>query len=60
MRKLEEIKVVHKGHIGAVLDIDYAPTGSHFVTGSFDKTIRIFPSNSGFSSHMYHTKRMQK
>lgn len=50
MRKLEDIKVVHKGHIGAILDIDYAPTGSHFVTGSFDKTLRIFPSNSGFSS----------
>lgn len=60
MRKLEEVKIVHKGHIGAVLDIDYAPTGSHFVTGSFDKTVRIFPHNSGFSSQMYHTKRMQK
>lgn len=60
MRKLEEIKVVHKGHIGAILDIDYSATGSHFVTGSFDKTIRIFPATSGFSSQMYHTKRMQK
>lgn len=50
MRKLEQIKIVHKDHIGAILDIDYAPTGSHFVTGSFDKTIRIFPHNKGFSS----------
>ena len=60
MRKLEEIKIVHKDHIGAILDIDYSPTGSHFVTGSFDKTVRIFPHNKGFSSQMYYTRRMQK
>lgn len=60
MRKLEDIKMIHKDHIGAILDIDYAPTGSHFVTGSFDKTVRIFPFNSGISSQIYHTKRMQK
>jgi WD repeat and SOF domain-containing protein 1 len=60
LRRLEKIKMIHKDHIGAILDIDYAPTGSHFVTGSFDKTVRIFPYNSGFSSLMYYTKRMQK
>lgn len=60
MRKLQEIKVIHKDHIGAILDIDYAPSGSHFVTGSFDKTVRIFGYDQGYSTHLYHTRRMQK
>ena len=35
--------MIHKDHVTAVLDIDFSPTGREFVTGSFDKTIRIFP-----------------
>ena len=27
-------------HISAVTDVDYAPTGREFVTGSYDKTVR--------------------
>ena len=42
------------------MDLDYAPTGRQFVTGSFDKTIRVFESEGGRSTHVYHTKRMQK
>ena len=34
--------MIYKDHIGAVLDVDYAPTGKEFVTASYDKTIRIF------------------
>ena len=60
MRKLDEAKMVHKDHIQAVLDIDFAPTGREFVTASFDKTIRIFPYNDGRSREVYHTKRMQQ
>jgi WD40 repeat protein len=30
------------------------------VTGSFDKTIRIFRVNEGKSREVYHTQRMQK
>ena len=60
MRKLDKIRMIHKNHILAVLDIDYSPTGKEFVTGSFDKTIRIFKSDEGFSRDCYHTKRMQK
>lgn len=52
--------MIHKDHISAVLDIDFAPTGREFVTGSFDKTIRIFPYNGGRSREVYHTKRMQQ
>lgn len=60
MRKLDSAKLIHKDHISAVLDIDFAPTGREFVTGSFDKTIRIFPFDSGKSREVYHTKRMQQ
>lgn len=33
---------VHMDHVSAVTSIDYSPTGREFVTGSHDKTIRIF------------------
>jgi WD repeat and SOF domain-containing protein 1 len=54
MRKLEVIKLIHKDHISAVTDIDYAPTGTEFVTGSYDKTIRIFNTLEGKSREVYH------
>lgn len=59
-RRLDKVKTIHKDHILAVLDIDYSPTGREFVTGSFDKTIRIFESNEGRSREVYYNKRMQK
>ena len=58
MRKLDQAKMIHKDHIGAILSIDFSPTGKEFVTGSFDKTIRIFPYNKGKSRECYHGKRM--
>lgn len=51
---------VHKDHVGAVMSVDYSPTGQEFVTGSYDKTIRIFPHTVGKSREVYHTKRMQR
>ena len=60
MRNLDKIRMIHKDHILAVLDIDYSPTGKEFVTGSFDKTIRIFNNSEGYSRECYHDKRMQK
>ncbi|XP_031383600.1 DDB1- and CUL4-associated factor 13 [Punica granatum] len=59
-RKLDESKNVHQDHVSAVLDIDYSPTGREFVTGSYDRTVRIFPYNGGHSREIYHTKRMQR
>lgn len=32
----------HRDHMRAVLDVDYSPTGKEFVSGSYDRTIRIF------------------
>lgn len=59
-RKLEEAKCVHKDHVSAVMDIDFSPTGREFVTGSYDRTVRIFQYNGGHSREIYHTKRMQR
>ncbi|XP_058095796.1 uncharacterized protein LOC131241136 [Magnolia sinica] len=59
-RKLNEAKCVHQDHVSAVLDIDYSPTGQEFVTGSYDRTVRIFKYNGGHSREIYHTKRMQR
>lgn len=42
------------------MDIDFAPTGREFVTGSYDRTIRLFPINAGKSREVYHGQRMQK
>ena len=60
MRRLDHPLNVHMDHIMAVLDVDYAPTGTEFVSGSYDKTVRIFGANSGRSREVYHTKRMQR
>ena len=60
MRNLKIALSVAKGHVSAVMDIDYSPTGEEFVTGSYDKTIRLFGSRDGQSRDIYHTKRMQR
>ncbi|XKL62326.1 hypothetical protein PGB90_002159 [Kerria lacca] len=59
IRNLKMPVNIHMDHVSAVTSIDYAPTGREFVTGSYDKTIRIFESSKGHSREIYHTKRMQ-
>ncbi|CAI5968551.1 unnamed protein product [Closterium sp. NIES-65] len=60
MRNLSTASLVHKDHVSAVMDIDYSPTGREFVTGSYDRTVRIFPYDGIKSREVYHTKRMQR
>ena len=60
MRRLDQALNVHADHVGPVMDVDYSPTGKEFVTGSFDRTVRIFERDSGRSRAVYHTKRMQR
>ena len=60
MRRLDRSRVVHKDHVMAVMDVDYSPTGTEFVSGGFDKTLRIFEVEGGHSREVYHTKRMQR
>lgn len=60
MRNLSKPLCLHKDHTAAVIALDYSPTGNEIVSGSYDKTIRIFPCNSGHSRDVYYTKRMQR
>lgn len=60
MRKLDKPTRIFKGHTSAVMSIAWAPTGREFVTGSYDRTVRIFKQNAGVSREIYHTKRMQR
>lgn len=59
MRNMSCALHVYKDHVGAVMDVDISPTGEEIVTGSYDKTIRIFNFKHGHSREIYHTKRMQ-
>jgi WD repeat and SOF domain-containing protein 1 len=36
------------------------PTGEEFVSGSYDRTIRLWNRDEGKSKDVYHTKRMQR
>ena len=58
MRKMESCKMIYKGHIGAVMDIDVSPVGNEIVSASYDKTIKIFNINEGYSRETYHGLRM--
>jgi len=60
MRKLGQPTKIFKGHMGPVMSVAWSPTGTEFTTGSYDKTIRIFPTRAGRSREIYHTKRMQR
>lgn len=51
MRHLDTPVTVHMDHVSAVLDVDYSPTGTEFVSASFDKSIRIFPKDGGHSRY---------
>ena len=51
---------VHKDHAMAVMDIAYSPTGKEFVTGSYDRTVRIWRVDQGKSREVYHGDRMQR
>lgn len=59
MRYMKKALNVFKDHVAAVLDVDFSPTGQEIVSGSYDKTIRIFKLREGHSRDIYHTKRMQ-
>lgn len=60
MRRLKKALCVHRDHVSAVLAVDYSPTGKQFVSGSYDKTVRIWTTAEPKSDAVYHTKRMQR
>ena len=54
---------VFQGHIHPVTSVDFSPTGTHFVAGSQDSTVRIWDikqTTKSNSQEMFHTKRMAK
>jgi len=59
-RRLDQFLNIHEDHVSAVMSVAYSPTGKEFVSGSYDKAVRIFSTNAGHSREVYHTKRMQR
>ncbi|OLL24693.1 Protein sof1 [Neolecta irregularis DAH-3] len=60
MRHLKTARNVLKDHVAPVTTVDYSPTGQDIVSGSYDKTVRLFNIREGRSRDIYHTKRMQR
>jgi len=60
VRNLNRALNIHEDHVSAVMSVDYSPTGKEFVSGSYDRTIRIFGADAGHSREVYHAKRMQR
>ncbi|GAA5952370.1 hypothetical protein JCM3765_001953 [Sporobolomyces pararoseus] len=60
MRNLSTTTQVYKGHVGAVMSADWSPNGREFVSGSYDRTVRLWSNHQGSSRDIYHTKRMQR
>eukprot|EP00808_Paulinella_micropora_P000403 g24884.t1 len=60
LRKLQHSLRIHEDHVSAVMSIAYNPTGKQFVTGSYDRTVRLFNVEQGHSYDVYHTQRMQR
>jgi WD40 repeat protein len=44
----------------SVMSCDWAPTGREFVSGSYDRTVRLWKGGEGKARDTYHTKRMQR
>lgn len=60
IRNLETPNQIYKGHVGGVMGCDWSPTGEGFVSGSYDRTVRLWNREEGKSRDVYHTKRMQR
>ena len=60
MRNLKRALNVLKDHVSAVMSVSFSPTGQELVTGSYDRTVRLWDAREGRSRDVYHTKRMQR
>ncbi|KAI9297177.1 WD40 repeat-like protein [Neoconidiobolus thromboides FSU 785] len=60
MRKMNKAVSCFRDHVSAVMDVDFDPTGRQIVSGSYDRTVRIFTVGKPKSRDVYHTKRMQR
>ncbi|KAH0582830.1 DDB1- and CUL4-associated factor 13 [Termitomyces sp. J132] len=60
IRHLSTPSHIYKAHVAAVMSCDWSPTGQEFVSGGWDRTVRIWKEGQGHSPEVYHTKRMQR
>ncbi|KAG6329026.1 hypothetical protein ID866_10062, partial [Astraeus odoratus] len=60
VRKLANPTQIYKAHVSAVMSCDWSPTGTEFVSGGWDRTVRIWKEGRGTRPEVYHTKRMQR
>lgn len=60
IRSLKTPSQIYKAHVAAVMTCDWSPTGHMFVSGGWDRTVRIWQEGKGTQPEVYHTKRMQR
>ncbi|KAI9512132.1 WD40 repeat-like protein [Russula earlei] len=60
IRRLGTPTHIYKAHVSAVMSCDWSPTGTEFVSGGWDRTVRIWKEGRGTHPEVYHTKRMQR
>jgi WD repeat and SOF domain-containing protein 1 len=60
MRKFDRALNVLKDHVASVMSVEFSPTGQEIVSGSYDRTVRLWNRDKGHSRDIYHTKRMQR
>lgn len=60
VRSMNKPTHIYKGHVAAVTSCDWAPTGLEFVSGGWDRTVRVWKEGVGTQPEVYHTKRMQR
>ena len=60
IRRLGTPTQIYKAHVSAVTSCDWSPTGTEFVSGGWDRTLRIWQDGRGTHPEVYHTKRMQR
>jgi WD repeat and SOF domain-containing protein 1 len=61
MRNMSSALQIYKDHVSAVMSVDFSPTGQELVTGSYDRTLRLWDAKEGAHSRdVYHGARMQR
>ncbi|KAM0676445.1 Protein sof1 [Gurleya vavrai] len=59
LRYMEKPTGIFRHHVNAVTCVDFNPSGNEIVTGSYDKTLRIWKLNERKSRDVYYNRRMQ-
>ena len=60
IRKINQIKKVYKGHVMPVQCLDQNKKNGNIISGSLDRTIRIYSPKSDFKSDVFSSSRMAR